>query len=136
MFYNAPIWLVKLLDAGRNDRIKASVTLPTGELVILSEKTLKHVKDSGRGITERQILKTLQSPVCIHQEGRPLKRARDKFVVSRYYMEPTGKAKIKRLIVHVKRCRKLLVFRVAYVSTALISAKLPPDCKMIWGKEE
>ena len=133
MWIPAPLWLVKILDSGRNDEIVWYGRIPTGERVVLTRSTVKHIQgDRSRNIKRVNISDCLENPSAIYRETRPAYARHTKLVVIQPRITPHGPKKAKSFIVHVKRCRKLLVFKVWYVSTALISPRLPPGSEQVW----
>jgi hypothetical protein len=55
--------------------------------------------------------------------------------VVRLKADPYGTVKVKKLIAHLKRRRKLLVFKVSFVSTVLLAKKMPPKARLRWKGE-
>jgi hypothetical protein len=136
-----PEWspLAKVLGALerlRGGDVILAERLPTGELVIMTREVFdKHVRlERARDISLEDVQKLVRTPDYIYKDGRPVAGARGKYFAVKLKPDPFGKVKMKRLIAHLKRCRKLLVFEVSYVSTVLLAKKLPPQSKELWRK--
>jgi hypothetical protein len=108
--------------------------LPTGELVMMTEEVLKqHVQiDRQRPIDLEDVQRVIREPNAIYDDGRPTVTARGKYYAVKLKPDPFGTTKVKRLICHLKRCRKLGLFEVSFVSTLVLARKLPPQAKLRW----
>ena len=133
MHSSAPLWLVRLWN--RLDPILLGGNLPTGELVVLSKGTLKHIKaEHGRVIRAEQILRCITEPEKILKDGRPAKGGRGYLYATRLTVSPYSRQKVKNFVVHLKPCRVFFVFRALFVATALNSRKLPPGGVIYWER--
>jgi hypothetical protein len=111
--------------------------LPTGELVLMTREVLeRHVQeDRRRQISLEDVRRLITSPDYIYEDGRQTASARGKYFAVKLKADPYGTVKMKRLIAHLKRCRKWLVFEVSFVSTVILSKRLPPQAKQSWIKQ-
>lgn len=132
-----PAWLpiVRLLEASRGSEIILSETLPDGLVVLMSRATLvEHIQlERRRNITLEDVRKVIREPEAIYLDKRP--HHAGKRIASRFRVDPFGRVKVKRLLVFFKVCRKLLFFRVGFVTTAHLSNRLPPKTEQIWESE-
>ena len=136
-----PNWppLVRLLAALellRGGHVIMVERLPTGELVLMTKEVLeKHVQvDRARRISLEDVQNLIQTPDYIYRDGRPAPNARGRYFAIKLKADPYGNVKIKRLIAHLKRCRKFFVFEVSFVSTVILAKKPPPQAKELWRR--
>jgi hypothetical protein len=130
---NAPLWLIKLWN--RFDPILVGGNLPTGEIVVLSKGTLKHIKaEHGKTIRAEQILRCVENPEQLLRDSRPARIARGYIYATRLTVSPYSRQKVKQFVVHLKPCRVFLVFRAFFVATALNVKKLPPQGVVYWER--
>jgi hypothetical protein len=129
--------IVALLEILRGGRVVMAERLPTGELALMTKDVLeKHVQlDHNRNISLADVERLIRHPDYIYEDGRPVHSARGKYYAVRLSANPYGTVKMKRLIVHLKRCRKWLLFQVSFVSTVLLAKRLPPQAKERWIRE-
>ena len=131
-----PVWvrLIAVLEMLRHSRIVMAERLPTGEMVLMSEDVLeRHVRvERNRDISLEDVRKLIREPAEIYDDGRPAESARGKYYAVRLKSDPYGTVKIKRLVAHLKRCKKLGLFEVSFVSTVILARKLPPQAKLRW----
>lgn len=110
--------------------------LPTGELVLMTKEVLeRHVQlDRARAISLEDVQRLIQAPDYIYADDRPRPSARGRYFAIKLKSDPYGTVKMKRLTVHMKRCRKFFIFQVSYVSTVILSKKLPPQARELWRR--
>jgi hypothetical protein len=122
------------LERLRGQEVVMAERLPTGELVLMTRQVLvEHVQaERRRNIGLGDVERLIREPDAIYDDRRPVHGARDKYYAMRLKPDPYGKVKVKKLIAHLKSCRKLLLFRVSFVSTVILSRKLPPQAKLRW----
>ncbi|TAM74369.1 hypothetical protein EPN44_11130 [bacterium] len=111
--------------------------LPTGELVLMTREVLeKHIQlERLRSFDLADVRQLIKEPHAIYEDGRPTASARGRYFAVRLKADPYGKVKLKKEIAHLKRCRKLLVFSVSFVSTVLLARRLPPKARQRWVRQ-
>jgi hypothetical protein len=129
--------VIAVFELGRGGHVIMAERLPTGELVLMTREVFEaHVQEERRrNITLEEVQRLIRTPDHIFEDGRPTPSARGKYFASRFKPDPYGNVKIKRLIAHLKRCRKLLIFEVSFVSTVLLAKRLPPQATQRWIRE-
>jgi len=90
--------------------------------------------DRNRQLALDDVERLIRNPDFVFDDGRPIHSARGKYYAVQLKANPYGNVKMKNLIAHLKRCRKLLLFEVSFVSTVLISKRLPPQAKLRWTR--
>ena len=128
--------LMGLLELLRGSITIMAENLPTGELVLLTKDVLeKHVQlERERAIDLEDVRQVVINPDAIYDDGRPTHTAKGKYFAVKLKSDPWGTVKVKRLTVHLKRCRKLGVFPVSFVTTAMLTKKIPPQARIRWQK--
>jgi hypothetical protein len=129
---------IGFIELLRGAEVVMAEYLPTGELVLLTRAVLEeHVqRDRERPIGLREVRQVILEPDAIYDDGRPTASAKGKGFAMKLRPDPHGSVKMKRLIVHLKRCRKLKLFPVSFVSTVLLTSKSKhvAQAKLVWSK--
>lgn len=133
--------MVKLSDKSRKDEHIWQLTLPIGGRVILTKQTYSHItKERGRDIKHSQIAMCVSEPMEIYRDCRVGRDSKRRIYACKTVVTPHGpkksKSKLKHFVVHLKLVRKFYLFKVYYVSTAVVATRLPPGSEKIWQKGE
>lgn len=97
----------------------------------------RHIQlERGRRIHLDDVLALIRSPDYIYKDGRPSRTAKGAYYAVKLRPDPHGNVKMKRLIAHLKRCRKLFILDVSFISTVILAKRLPPKALETWRRPE